>query len=80
MPVSGRVRADDDAIDYKGYLIRKAGHQWRVYEDASTYTNTSGQVMIRGKVMRDVDDSVFNFTSQADAEQWIDNGCPVSMS
>ena len=80
MPMSQNVRADDDVTDYNGYLLGQTkGGRWRVYEDATSYNSRSGQIMMKGPVMRDVDDSIFTFNTQAVAEAWIDDGCKVSM-
>jgi len=80
MPSSNRVRVDDEGISHGDYLIRRvAGGHWRVYEDATEYTGVSGLTVIRGPVMRDVDGSIFRFDTQAEAEAWVDQGCPVSL-
>lgn len=87
MPSSFRVRQDDSVVAYRpsgsrsDYLLGqiKSG-KWRVYEDATTYTSTSGQTVIKGLAMRDVDDSIFTFPTQQDAIDWIDGGCLVSLA
>ncbi len=80
MPTFANVRQDDDVIDFGGYLVGKAGkNRWRVYKDATSYSSRSGQVMIKGAVMRDVDGSMFTFYTQTAAEQWITDGCKVSL-
>ena len=81
MPSSFRVRQDDDVVAYGDYLLGQIkGGKWRVYEDATTYTSTSGQTVIKGLAMRDVDDSIFTFPTQQDAIDWIDGGCLVSLA
>lgn len=77
MAVSGRVRADVDAEFHGGYLIKKVGKHWRVYEDASSYSSTSGGYTALGKVMRDADGKVVSFETLAQAQSWIDKGCII---
>ena len=79
MAFSARVADDDNVEAYKDKLIAKVGKAWRIYEDGSYYSQTSGGVMKRGKVMRDVDGTPFVFGSIAGAERFIDLGCPVSL-
>lgn len=79
MPTSYRVR-DDDPIEGEvdGYLIARVGTRYRVYEDGSYYSSTSGGVIKRGPVMRDTDWTVISFKTIKQAEAWIRNGCLVS--
>ena len=85
MPMSGKIRMDDEGVYYEDpdghpyMLCPMKGGKWRVYEDGTYYTANSGQTMVKGKVMRDVDGSMFTFKSQADAEAWIDDGCKVTL-
>lgn len=75
-----RVREDDNVIFYKQYLLwQMLNGKWRVYEDGSYYSQVSGGVSKRGKVMRNVDDKPLSFVSQKDAEDWIDGGCRVTL-
>lgn len=56
MPVSERVRDDDDAADHaQGYLICAVGKRFGIYEDASYYSQTSGGVQKRGTRVRRYD-------------------------
>ena len=76
-PMAANVRADVEVVDYNGYLIGKSGKGWRVYEDATEYNARSGQVMMKGPVMRDMDGAIITFKTQALAETWVDGGCMV---
>lgn len=75
--ISGRVKADADAESFGDKLIKRAGKWWRVYEDGSYYSQTSGGVMKLGKVMRDAEGKPASFKTLKAAEEWIKAGCRV---
>lgn len=77
MAVSNRVRADVDASFHGRYLIKRVRKHFRVYEDASGYSSTSGGYTALGKVMRDADDKPVQFDTEAQAISWIDGGCII---
>jgi len=81
MPSSFRVRQDDGVVAYGDYLLGQIrGGKWRVYGDATTYSSTSGQIIIKGLAMRDVDGIMFTFPTEQAAIDWIDGGCMVSLA
>ena len=71
---SYRVRDDDDVEAFGMYLIAKVGKSWRVYEDGSYYSSTSGGVIKKGKVALGLDGCALNFKSKKSAEDWIAGG------
>ena len=76
--ISERVKADDD-VDFCGaYLIAHAGRRWRVYGDGGYYSQISGGVTIKGKVLRDASNAPVSFSSQEKAREWIGAGCPIT--
>ena len=77
MSTSHRVRADVDAESYGNYLIKQVGKRFRVYQDGSDYSSTSGGYSALGKAMRDCDNRFVAFDTIKDAERWIDGGCIV---
>jgi hypothetical protein len=78
MAFRDRVKADDDVTWHKEYAIAQtSAGKFRVYEDGSYYSATSGGVGKKGKVMRGTDDKPVQFDTIAEAERWIDEGCRV---
>lgn len=78
MSVSARVRSDEDVEHFNGYLIANVGGKYRVYEDGSYYSQTSGGVTVRGKGVRRYDPEagsaegkIATFDTIAEAEQYI---------
>lgn len=75
--ISNRVQEQtglSDQADFAGdYIVdcTKRG-TWRVYEDGSGYSGTSGQTIRRGKALRDLSGSIQNFATKeaAEAEGW----------
>ena len=59
------------------YVICPSGKKWRVYEDATGYSQTSGITLQRGKVMRSTSGKPITFATQAEATAWIDGGCQL---
>jgi hypothetical protein len=76
--ITERVRQDQDVEPLIGNKVAKrVGKRWRVYEDGSYYSQTSGGVMVQGKAMRDVDEKPVAFATLQEAEQWVKDGCKV---
>ena len=76
--ISMRVKDDDNVEPIGDYKVAaRFGKFYRVYEDASYYSQTSGGVMKRGKLMRDADNVPMRFASIAEAEQWVKDGCRI---
>ena len=78
---SNRVN-DGNALDQKAeyhgkYMIAPSRKRWRVYTDGSYYSQTSGGVVVRGKVLRTPSGTPVSFETKKEAEQWIDGGCRV---
>ena len=80
MPVSGRVREDDaDLVDFVGdYCVALVRKRFRVYQDGSVYTSTSGITVVRGKLMRrwdpdagDQEGKPASFATQEEAVAYI---------
>ena len=71
MSVSSRVRDDDEVEVFVGeYLVCKSGKSFRIYDDGSYYSQTSGGVTKRGAVVRDTDWKPLNFPTAQDATAW----------
>lgn len=78
MPASGRVQREQNVADFHGgYIIKQVGRTFRVYEDASGYSQTSGQTIHVGPVMRDDGGKPVGLPSLEAARSWIDKGCRV---
>lgn len=73
--ISSRVKEDDDVEPCGDYLIKRVGKRWRVYQDGSYYSQTSGGVMKQGGVMRDAGDKPVSFATLNEAQAWIGEGC-----
>lgn len=79
MPVSERV-ADDDEVEAHGkYLIGKVKNKYRIYEDGSYYSQTSGGVIKKGTAVRrwdpdarDKEGKFAEFPTITECEQYID--------
>jgi hypothetical protein len=76
--ISSRVQEKTgltDHADFAGDHIvdRTESGKWRLYEDGSGYSGTSGQTIAKGKVLRDENGRIRNFDSKAEAEgvAWI---------
>lgn len=72
MATSYRVSNDDDKIiEWAGiFAIAHVQGKFRVYEDGSHYSSTSGGVGKRGRVVRDETGKPLTFATQAEAEAW----------
>lgn len=77
--ISDRVQREEntgltDSADFEGdYIVdRMRNGQWRVYQDGSGYSGTSGATIHKGKVLRDENGVVRNFfdKAEASAEAW----------
>lgn len=55
-------------------MAKRVGKFWRVYADATGYSQTTGQTLAFGKVERDADGKPVKFASVEDAEKWIEGG------
>ena len=78
--ITSRVRCDE-SVEYEGdYLLSRIGKVWRVYMDGSYYSQTSGGVTVRGKVLRGLDDKPISFTSIEAARSWVRGGCQLTDS
>jgi hypothetical protein len=74
--ITARVKQDEDVEFLAGHKVAKrVGKRWRVYEDGSYYSQTSGGVGSKGKMMRDLDDKPVSFATLQKAEQWVNEGC-----
>ena len=80
MAIRARVRDDDNYVgavtcNKQNYLIipTKKG-KFRVYEDAGYYSQNSGGVTVRGKVIRDLNDQPIDFNTIEAAEKWVKDG------
>jgi hypothetical protein len=66
------------AGDFHGlHMICPAGKCWRVYEDGTGYSQTTGITFQRGKVMRSTSDKPISFPTMDAARAWIDGGCKL---
>lgn len=54
--------------------------KWKVYESEEGYSAVSGGFTIKRHVMRDTDNTIFQFNTLKAAEDWIKNGCRVSLN
>jgi hypothetical protein len=77
MAVSARVRQDVDAEAHGDYFIKRVGSGFRVYEDASGYSSTSGGFIALGKVLRDDEGKPVTLPTLEAARSWIDKGCLI---
>jgi hypothetical protein len=67
------------AGDFHGrHMICPAGKRWRIYEDGSGYSQTSGLTLQRGKVMRAASGKPVSFATTEAARAWIDAGCRLT--
>jgi hypothetical protein len=71
--ISNRVQEQTgltDNAEFAGdYIVDKtAGGRWRIYDDGSGYSSTSGATIAKGKVVRDINGIIRNFATQAGAE------------
>lgn len=58
----------------RGYMAKKVGNSWRVYADATGYSQTTGQTLQLGRMERDCDGRPVKFESDQDAEKWVVGG------
>lgn len=87
MAVSSRVRDDAEGTYTIGrplgtkkdipYLITKVGKVYKVYEAKDDYSSTTGGMTKRGHVERGTDGKPMQFTTEEEAQAWIDAGLPV---
>lgn len=76
---SQRVKEDADVTPIgRDKVARKTRFGWRVYEDGSYYSQTSGGVMASGRVMRDADDKPVQFQTFEEAAAWVHGGCRIT--
>ena len=71
--VQQELRGEIEFIS-RNHMAKKVGKYWRVYDDATGYSQTSGQTLALGKMERDADDKPVKFASVEDAEKWIAGG------
>lgn len=70
--------AIDQRSEYHGkYMLAMVSGKWRVYEDGSYYSQTSGGVTVRGHVMRNASGDIVRFDTKEKAIEWINGGCLV---
>jgi len=77
--ISQRVaQSFPDRAEFEGdYLILRTGKTYRVYADATGYSQVSGQVIKRGKVLRGADGKPATFSTVGQARAWIRAGRPI---
>lgn len=73
--ISDRVAQDFDkdadffSVEGMDYILMPSKRGWKVYEDATGYSQTSGQVIKKGKVVRQ-DGKPVVFPTKQEAEAW----------
>jgi hypothetical protein len=55
------------------HLVERIGDVWRVYEDASTYSEGTRTIKL-GRMEKDGNGNGIKFASVVDAEEWVKGG------
>lgn len=82
MAISQRIRdtnISDKCEFHKGYVIDLSGKHCRIYELNQSYSSTSGQILLKGKVIRrydweakELEGKIAKFNSIQEAIDYID--------
>ena len=56
------------------HLVERIGDVWRVYEDASTFSEGNVRTIKLGRIQKDANGNAIRFSCLADAEEWVKAG------